>query len=101
MLVYLPGLTVYMSNTVVVLCETGTSYPSRAPALTPCLLLGYFLVFCVVLSCVFTFLVSCCDVRYELRLKYMLGSSLPPIARVSFMLFVFVAYRDVQHILTT
>jgi hypothetical protein len=94
-----------MSNTVVVLCETGTAYHSRAPELTPCLLVGYFLVFRVVLSCVFTFLVSCCDVRYELRLKSMFGSSLPPVvrrrARVSFMLFVFVAYGDVQHALTT
>jgi hypothetical protein len=32
-------------------------------------LLFIFLVFCVVLSCVFTFWVRCCDVRYDFRIK--------------------------------
>jgi hypothetical protein len=38
-----------------------------------------FLVFYVVLLCVFTFLVGCCDVRYNFRIKKMFGSSLPPV----------------------
>jgi hypothetical protein len=44
----------------------------------------------VVLLCVFTFCVPCCDVRYDFRLKTMLGSSLPPVYCVLFPLFVFV-----------
>jgi hypothetical protein len=32
-----------------------------------------FLVFCVVLLCVFTFWVQCCDVHYDLRIKMMFG----------------------------
>ena len=35
-----------------------------------------FLVFCVVLLCVFTFCVSCCDVNYDFRIKTMFGLSL-------------------------
>jgi len=49
-------------------------------------------VLCV-LSYVLTFLVHCCDVRYDFRIKTMFGSSLPPVvcrrADVLFMLFVF------------
>jgi hypothetical protein len=41
----------------------------------PCCL--YFLDFCVVLLYVFTFLVPYWDVRYDLRIKTMFGSSLP------------------------
>ena len=51
------------------------------------------LVFCVVLLCVFTFLVPCCDVRYDVRIKTMFGWSLPPVvcrrAHVLITLFVF------------
>ena len=36
-----------------------------------------FLVFCVILLCVFTFWVRCCDVRYDFNIKAMFGSSLP------------------------
>ena len=53
-----------------------------------------FLVFCVVLLCVFTFWVPGCDIRYNFLLKTMFGSSLPPFvcrsAHVLFTLFVFV-----------
>ena len=35
------------------------------------------LVFYVVLLCVFTLLVPCCDVGYDFRIKTMFGSSLP------------------------
>jgi hypothetical protein len=35
------------------------------------------LVVYVILLCIFTFLVPCCDVRYEFRIKTMFGSSLP------------------------
>jgi hypothetical protein len=33
----------------------------------------------IVLSCVFTFWVPCCDVRYDFRIQKMFGSSLPPL----------------------
>jgi len=52
-----------------------------------------FVFFCVVLLCVFTFWVPCCDVRYDFRIKTMFGSSLPPVVcrrtHVLFTLFVF------------
>jgi hypothetical protein len=55
---------------------------------------SYVLVICIVLLCVFTFWVPCCDVRYDFRIKAMFGSSLPPVicrmAHVLFMSFVFV-----------
>jgi hypothetical protein len=42
-------------------------------------------------SCVFTFLVPCCEVRYDLRIKTMFGSYLPPVvcrrAHVLFRMF--------------
>jgi hypothetical protein len=50
-------------------------------------------VFYVVLLCVFKFWVPCCDVRYDFRLKTIIGSSLPPVVcrrfHVLFKLFVF------------
>jgi hypothetical protein len=53
-----------------------------------------FLVFCVVILCVFTFWVPCCDVRYDFRIKTMFGPSLPSVvcrrAHVLYTLFVFV-----------
>jgi hypothetical protein len=39
-----------------------------------------FLVFCVVLLCVFTFWVSCCDVRCVIRIQAMFGLSFPPVS---------------------
>ena len=51
------------------------------------------LVFCVVLFCVFTFLVLCCDGRYDCRIKIIFSSSLTPVvcrkAHVLVTLFVF------------
>ena len=38
-----------------------------------------FLVFFVVLSCVFTFWAPCCVVRYDFRKNRKFGSSLPPV----------------------
>ena len=35
--------------------------------------------FGVVLLCVFTFRVPCCNVRYDFRIKTVFGSSLPPV----------------------
>ena len=82
-----------------------------------------FLVFCVVLLCVFTFWVPCCDVRYDFHIKTMFGSSLPPVVcrgahvlltmfgsslppvvcRRAYVLFMFFytlfVYSGVQHIL--
>ena len=57
---------------------------------------------CVVLLCVFTFFVPCCDVRCDLRIKTMLGSSLPLVVYmvVHVLLYVFLsmlAYSDVQY----
>ena len=50
------------------------------------------LVFCVVLLCILTFVHLCCEVRYNFRMKTMLGSSFPPVvcrrADVLFKLFV-------------
>jgi hypothetical protein len=42
-------------------------------------LLLMFLVFCVLLLCVLTFLMPCCDVRYDFRIVTMFGTSLPPV----------------------
>ena len=54
---------------------------SRAPDFISVFLLGQycssFLVFYVVLLCVFTFLVPCCDVRYDFHIKTMFRSPLP------------------------
>ena len=51
-----------------------------------------FSFFCLILLCVFTFWVPCCDVRYDLRIKTMFGSSLPQVVcrrvHVLFTLFV-------------
>ena len=48
--------------------------------------------FCVVLLCVFTFWLPCCDVRSDFRIKTMFGSCLPPVVcgmgRIFFTLFV-------------
>jgi len=56
-----------------------------------------FLVFCVVILCVFTLWVPCCDVRSDFRIKTMFGSFLPPVvcrmAHVLFTLFVFVCLK--------
>jgi hypothetical protein len=52
------------------------------------------IVFCVILLCVLTFFVPCCDVCYDFHIKTMFGSSLLPVvcrrAHVLFTLFVFV-----------
>ena len=49
---------------------------------------------------VFIVLVPCCDVRYDVRIKTMFGSSLPPVvcrrSHVLFMLFVFVCAQWCQ-----
>jgi hypothetical protein len=81
-----PDLTVYMSNTAGFLSEARNGYPSRAPkAVHPMLFLvgSVLLVFlsfvCVILLCVFTFLVPCCDVRYDFRINTM--SLLPCLIR--------------------
>jgi hypothetical protein len=54
-----------------------------------------FYFFGAVLLCVFTFLVPCCDVRYDFRIKTMFGSSLPPVncrkTHVLFTRFLFVS----------
>jgi hypothetical protein len=52
-----------------------------------------FLVFCVVLLCVFTLSVQCREVRYDFNIKTVFGSSLPLVVcrgvHVLFALFVF------------
>jgi hypothetical protein len=50
----------------------------KRPALVGSVLL-IFLVICVVLLCVFTFRVPCCDVSYDFRIKTMFDSFLPPV----------------------
>ena len=50
----------------------------KRPALVGSVLL-IVLVICVVLLCVFTFRVPCCDVSYDFRIKTMFDSFLPPV----------------------
>ena len=48
-----------------------------------------FLVFCIVLLCVFTFWVSCCDVHYDIHINTVFGSSLPLVVyRMAHVLYV-------------
>ena len=60
-----------------------------------------FLVFCIVLLCVFTFWVPCCDVRYYFRIKRCSVRMCPqmfvggPLSYWGFFLF---AHGDVQHV---
>ena len=83
---------------------TGTTYPSGAPAFAPvCLLfLVGFVFFNVVKLHVFTFLVPCCDVRYDFRVKDV-RSVFNPICYVGSSCFVYVfflclfTYAGVQH----
>ena len=73
-------LSVYMSN-------TGVSYRKQEPFASswvhPWFFVGsvlpIFLVLCAVLLFVFTFIVLCCDVRYDFHIQTMFGSSLPPV----------------------
>ena len=73
-----------------------TAYPSRVHSvfLVRSVLL-IFLIFCVLLLCVFTFWVPCCDVRYDFRIKTMFCSYLSPAvcrrAHILSTLFVFVS----------
>ena len=69
----------------------------HAPESTPVYLVGsvllILLVFYVVLLCVFTSLVACCDVCYNCRIKQMFGSSLPPVvSRSALVLSCFCVY---------
>ena len=74
---FLSNLTVYLNNTAGVLYEEETGYPSWAPEFTARLFSGVFvaqfLVLCVVLLCVLTFYVPCCEIRYVFRIKTMFG----------------------------
>ena len=73
----------------------------------PRLLLGsvlhIILVFCVVLLCVFTFWIPCCDVRYDFRIKTMFDSPFPLVvcrrSHVYLRYLCLLAYSGVQHIL--
>ena len=60
-----------------------------------------FLVFCVVLLCVFTFWVPYYNVRYDFHIKTMFGSSLPPVVcrRVHILFTRFLTYSGVKYIL--
>ena len=68
---------------IILLIWPGPLY--SASELTPGFLMGsvllilLVLVFYVVLLCVFTLLVACCDVRYNFRIKTMFASSLPSV----------------------
>ena len=63
-------------------------------------LISFSFLFYLVLICVITFLVPCCDVRYDIRMKTMFSSSLLPVvcrrAHVLFTLFVFVFVKWCQ-----
>ena len=97
--VLLPDLTWYMSNMV---------YTLWTPEFTPCFLVEsvflLFLVFCVVLLCFFTFLVPCCDVRYDFHIKNNVWFVFTPKLFVgglmSYLCYLCLfAYSVVQHIL--
>ena len=51
-------------------------------------------VILLTMTCIFTYLVPCCDVSYDFSIKTMLGSSLPTVgcssAHVLFMLYALV-----------
>ena len=80
-------LTVYMSSMAGVFYEAGCAYSSRTPVLKSRFLVGSALLialcfFWVVRLCVFTFLVPCCDVRYDFannNNKSMFNSFIPPV----------------------
>ena len=84
-----------------------TTYPSLAHEFTPSVsmvsVLLIFLVFCVVVLCVFTYWVPCSDLRYDFQIKTMFGSSLPPVVcrgLMSYLLYLcWFTYCSVQHIL--
>jgi hypothetical protein len=96
-------LTVYMSNMAGVFYEAGSAYPSRTPVFNS----GFwwssccsFLLLNSLLSCSIMcryVLSSCCDVRYDFRIKTMFGSSSPPVvcrrAYILSTLFVFVCVQ--------
>ena len=63
-----------------------------------------FLVFCVVLLCIFTCWVPCCDVRFDIRINTLFGSFLTPVVyrkvRMSYFRYLCLfVYSGVQHIL--
>ena len=72
-------------SAITVLWKAGTAYLSKAPEFTPGFLVSpccsslWFFVLCSFVLCVFTLWVPCCDVRYDFRIKTMVGSSLPPV----------------------
>ena len=72
---------------------TGTTYPSGAPVFAPvCLLFLVGFVFCNVVKLhVFTFVVPCCDVRYDFRMKDV-RSVFNPICYVGSSCFVYVFF---------
>jgi hypothetical protein len=55
---------------------TFINIPCMFPGCFGLTVLLIFLVVCVVQLCVFTFSVPCCEVRYDFRIKTMIGSSL-------------------------
>ena len=61
----------YKKQELFTLCE----HPSSPPFFFVGSVLLIFLVFCVVLLCVFMFWVPCCDVRYDFCIKTMFTSS--------------------------
>ena len=86
--------------------EAGTAYPSRAHEITPGFFDGvrvaHLFSFSMLSYYVFTFLVPCCAVRYNFRLKrcsvrlYLL----PPVVCMSYLRYLcLLAYSGVQHIL--
>ena len=72
-------------NRIVQIFDDLTAYPSPAPEFSPGCLWWYpccssFLLLCVVLLCVFTLVVPCCNVCYDFLINTKFGSSLPSVA---------------------
>ena len=60
----------------------------------------FLYVFCVVLLCVCTFWVPCCDVRYDFHIETIFGSSLHPVVCRGFMSYLrLLTDSKVQHML--
>jgi len=72
-------------NRIVHIFDDLAAYPSPAHEFTPVVFGGvhvahHFSYVCVVLLCVFTFRIPCCNVCYDFLINTMFGSSLPSVA---------------------
>jgi hypothetical protein len=67
-------------NRIVHIFDDLAAYPSPAPVFGGVHVAHHFSYLCVVLLCVFTLIVPCCNVCYDFLINTMFGSSLPSVA---------------------